>query len=322
VAAAALAAESGRDIDIPSSYKDLPSDVPLTAHIFTIDVEDWFHISDLENTPTIGTWNEFESRVERNMHGLLDLLDSHDVKATCFFLGWVGERFPGLVRETASRGHEVASHGYAHELVYEISQQAFRADIRRAKAILEDCSGGQVLGYRAPGFSITPETPWAWDILAEEGYRYDSSLFAARRGFGGDPHAYPEPHVRQSNAASIVAMPLRPARALGQSLMFSGGGYLRLLPASVITFLADRLARVDAPIIYYIHPREIDPEQPRLPMPLVRTFKSYVNLSTTRSKLARLFRRYQFKRMIDWVDAHETGLPQLPSRAELTRAPL
>ncbi len=283
----------------------------MSAHIFTIDVEDLFHISDLDNTPLVDTWHEFESRIERNLHVLLDLLDIHDVKATLFFLGWVAEKFPALVRETAERGHEIASHGYAHELVYSITPEAFRADIRRAKKALEDSFGGTIHGYRAPSFSITPETPWAWGILAEEGYRYDSSIFASKRGSGGDPDAFPEPHIRTAQSKGIVAMPLRPARAFGRSLMFSGGGYLRLLPSSAITFLADRLARPDAPIIYYIHPREIDTEQPRLPMPLVRQFKSYVNLGTTRAKLERLFARYRFERMIDWVEAHEHGLPRL-----------
>jgi polysaccharide deacetylase family protein (PEP-CTERM system associated) len=295
----------------------------LTAHIFTIDVEDWFHISDLENTPLLSTWHEYESRVERNLRGLLDLLDSHGVKATCFFLGWVGEKFPGLVRETAERGHEVASHGYAHELVYEITPEAFRTDIRRAKQILEGCFGGVVQGYRAPGFTITPETPWAWDILAEEGYRYDSSVFASNRSFGGDPNAYPKPHVRPSSKAEsgkhgIVTLPLRPARAFGKSLIFSGGGYLRLLPTSMITFLADLLAQPDAPIIYYIHPREIDVEQPRLPMPFNRRFRSYVNLSSTRGKIEALCRRYEFERMIDWVEANETRLPTLPGQMHTT----
>jgi polysaccharide deacetylase family protein (PEP-CTERM system associated) len=283
----------------------------LTAHIFTIDVEDWFHIPDLENTPLIESWHTFESRVERDLLDLLDILDSNGVKATCFFLGWIGEKLPGLVREAAARGHEIASHGYAHELVYEISPQAFRADIRRTKTVLEDAFGGQVQGYRAPGFSITPATPWAWDILAEEGYRYDSSVFASRRSFGGDPNAFPLPHVRLAESRGVVAMPLRPARAFGRSLIFSGGGYLRLLPTSIITFLSDRLAREDAPIIYYIHPREIDLDQPRLPMPIGRRFRSYVNLASTRGKLETLFRRYQFDRMIDWIQANETRLPTL-----------
>lgn len=291
----------------------------MTAHIFTIDVEDWFHISDLETTPLVGTWHNYESRIERNLRSLLDILDSHDVKATCFFLGWIAEKFPGLVRETTARGHEVASHGYAHELVYEITPQVFRQDIRRAKALLEDAFGGHVHGYRAPGFSVTPRTPWAWDILAEEGHRYDSSIFVSRRSFGGDPDACPTPHIRLAEARNVVAMPLRPARAFGRSLIFSGGGYLRLLPTSVITFLADRLAQPDAPIIYYIHPREIDLEQPRLPMPLVRRFRSYVNLASTRGKLETLFSRYQFERMIDWVEAHEHRLPLMPEPA-LARA--
>lgn len=309
-----MAVEAACDIDshrLGNRRVGLSSGIPLTAHIFTIDVEDWFHISDLDNTPLVDTWHEFESRIERNLHVLLDLLDIHDVKATLFFLGWVAEKFPALVRETAERGHEIASHGHAHELVYSITPEAFRADIRRAKNALEDSFGGKVQGYRAPGFSITPETPWAWGILAEEGFRYDSSIFASKRGFGGDPNAFPEPHMRTAQSKGIVAMPLRPARAFGRSLMFSGGGYLRLLPSSAITFLADRLARPDAPIIYYIHPREIDTEQPRLPMPLVRQFKSYVNLGTTRAKLERLFARYQFERMIDWVEAHEHALPRL-----------
>lgn len=286
----------------------------MSAHIFTIDVEDWFHIPDLENTPAVGTWHAFESRVERNLRDLLDILDLHDVKATCFFLGWIAEKFPALVRDAAQRGHEIASHGYGHELVYEISPHAFRDDIRRTKILLEDAFCGSVQGYRAPGFSITPATPWAWDILAEEGYRYDSSLFVSRRSFGGDPNAFPTPHIRPAESRGVVAMPLRPARAFGRSLIFSGGGYLRLLPGSVITFLSDRLARPDAPIIYYIHPREIDLEQPRLPMPFGRRFRSYVNLATTRGKLETLFRRYQFERMIDWVDENEARLPRVHDR--------
>jgi polysaccharide deacetylase family protein (PEP-CTERM system associated) len=290
----------------------------LTAHIFTIDVEDWFHISDLANTPLIGSWHEYESRVERNLRDLLDLFDSHDVKVTCFFIGWYGEKFPGLVRETAERGHEVASHSYAHELVYENSPQVFREDIRRSKRVLEDCFGGEVVGYRAPGFSITPQTPWAWDILAEEGFRYDSSLFASNRSFGGDPNAYPKPHVRPAGKSGVVAMPLRPVRAFGKSMMFSGGGYLRLLPTSVITFLADRLAAADAPIVYYIHPREIDVDQPRLPMPFNRRFRSYVNLSTTRGKLHALCQRYEFSRMVDWVEANESTLPTFSGQMHAT----
>ena len=285
----------------------------MTAHIFTIDVEDWFHILDLDSTPSVEDWSALESRVERNLHVLLDLLDERQVKATCFFLGWVARTSPRLVRETLARGHEIACHGYAHQMVHSMSPEAFRADIRLAKLVVEDGAGSPVRGYRAPGFSITHATPWAWDILAEEGYLYDSSVFPGRHGHGGMPGAPVGPHRRAAGGGELVEMPIRPAQTLGRSFMFSGGGYFRLLPVSMVTLLADRIARVASPVIYYIHPREIDTDQPRLPMPLLRRFKSYVNLSTTRGKLELLLARYDFTRMIDWIDAHGERLAPLPA---------
>lgn len=259
----------------------------MESSIFSVDVEDWFHILDVPGTPGIAEWPSFPSRVEKNFTKLLDLFDDQKVKVTCFFLGWIGERFPDLVRDAAKRGHEVASHGFAHRLVYQQNRDEFFEDVRRARLLLEDIVGMPVIGYRAPGFSTTDDTPWFFDSLAEAGYKYDSSLFPALREHGGMRAARRGPH-RVGQDDSLVEMPITVADLFGRPMCFFGGGYLRLFPYWLIHRQALKVLAEGRPVVFYIHPREIDPSHPRLPMNRKRRFKSYVNLDSTEAKIRRI----------------------------------
>jgi polysaccharide deacetylase family protein (PEP-CTERM system associated) len=263
----------------------------MATSIFSVDVEDWFHILDVASVPQLSEWDGLPSRVEHNFRKLLDIFSESQVQVTCFILGWIGERYPHLVKEAAARGHEIASHGYAHRLVYQQSRNQFYNDVRRARLLLEDVAGRPVLGYRAPGFSTTNETPWFFDVLAEAGYQYDSSVFPAARSHGGMPAGRRDAH-RVGKDDSILEMPISVAEVMGKPMCFFGGGYLRLFPYSVIRKMARQVLSQGRPVIFYIHPREIDPEHPRLPMSRVRSFKCYVNIDSTETKIRRLLREF------------------------------
>jgi polysaccharide deacetylase family protein (PEP-CTERM system associated) len=268
----------------------------VTPNLFSIDLEDWFHILDHEAAPKLAQWGEQESRVEANTQRLLDELERADVRCTFFVLGWIAEHHPELLQRIASAGHEVASHGYAHGLVYEQSRDAFRDDIRRANDAIEAAVGTRPVGYRAPGFSIRSDSEWALDILAEEGFEYDSSIFPAERSHGGLPgaQALPSrlPNGLREFPVSTVDMRLR-------RVAYLGGGYLRLFPAPLILRWArDQRARDEA-LVLYLHPRDIDFEQPRLDLGLLRNFKSYVGLRGCLDKVHQLLAEF------DWVPFRE-----------------
>ena len=271
-----------------------PLQLPQNACVFSIDVEDWFHIMDLRDAPRLERWGSLPSVVERNFFSLLDMADERKVRATCFFLGWVAERYPSLVREAASRGHEVASHGYAHDLVYELTPERFLADVERAKKLLEDQAGRRVTGYRAPGFSVTADTPWFFEKLSQAGYAYSSSVFPASRGHGGMAGFTPDPCIVETAAGSIREVPITVASMLGKPMCFFGGGYLRLFPYALIRRMAAKVIRQKRPVVFYIHPREIDPGHPRLAMSVARRFKTYVGLKGTHSKLQKVLRDFSF----------------------------
>ena len=259
----------------------------MQTSIFSVDVEDWFHILDDPSVPTIDQWASLPSGVERNFSKLLDLFSEKNVQVTCFFLGWVAERFPHLVKQAADRGHEVASHGYGHRLVYELSRTEFYEDVRGARLLLEDISGVEVVGYRAPGFSTTDETPWFFDALAEAGYQYDSSVFPAERGHGGMPQGRREPH-RVADHDALLEFPITVADLVGQADVLLRGRVSAAVPLLVDSEDGAASACEGRPVVFYIHPREIDPAHPRLPMSRIRRFKSYVNLETTEAKLRRI----------------------------------
>jgi polysaccharide deacetylase family protein (PEP-CTERM system associated) len=276
--------------------------------IFSVDVEDWFHILDVPATPPLETWENLPSLVEKNFLRLLDLFAEHQVRVTCFFLGWVAERFPHLVQRAMRDGHEIASHGYAHRLVYEMGRERFHHDAEHARKLLEDVSGAPVLGYRSAGFSIREDTQWFFEALLEAGYQYDSSVFPAERGHGGISRFRREPHRIVTPAGGLCEFPITVADLLGKRLCFFGGGYLRLFPYAIIRRMSAQVLAEGRPVLFYIHPREIDPDHPRLPMNAVRRFKSYVNLASTEEKLKRIFRDFQLVTFRDYLERYGTLL--------------
>ena len=268
----------------------------------TIDVEDYFQVNAFARHVKRGEWDSYPLRVEANTQRILDLLDRYAVKATFFVLGWVAEKVPALVREIQARGHEVACHGYAHELIYSIGSDLFRQDIRKAKNILEDICGAAIIGYRAPSYSITAKSLWALDILIEEGFRYDSSIFPVYHDTYGMPDAPRFPHMIQRAAGTIHEFPLTtlPMRLLGKEyrLPIAGGGYLRLLPDRLISMGINRINLIDKkPCVLYLHPWEVDPQQPRIKAGMKSTFRHYINLSRTESKLSNILSKLKFAPM-------------------------
>lgn len=267
-----------------------------------MDVEDWFHILEVDSTPNTEEWNQIESKVEKNFLNLLDVFDTVGVKVTCFFLGWVAEKFPNLVKEADERDHEIASHGYGHQLIYTQTREEFSEDIRKSKKFLEDITGKRVLGYRAPGFSIIESTKWVFDELCDAGYLYDSSIFPTTRGHGGIADAKIYPHTVTSEKGDILEFPITVATVMGKNICFCGGGYLRFFPYPVIRHFSKVVNKKGRPVIYYIHPREIDPWHPRLSMGFYRYFKSYVNLHTTFNKVKKLIYEEELLPFRDWID--------------------
>lgn len=272
------------------------------VNALTIDVEDYFQVNAFAGVIRRDQWDTFPLRVGDNTRRILDMLDEFQVKGTFFILGWVAEREPELVREIGRRGHEVACHGYGHELIYGIGPEAFRADVRRAKQLLEDVSGVPVVGYRAPSYSITKKSLWALDILVEEGFQYDSSIFPVYHDTYGMPDAPRFPHVITTAAGAIREFPLTtfPLRLLGKEyrLPIAGGGYLRLLPAAFIGKAFQQLNLQERqPAVLYFHPWEIDPGQPRIRAGFRSRFRHYLNLSATEGKLRHLLKTVQFTPM-------------------------
>lgn len=268
----------------------------------TIDVEDWFHILDSPAVPSIKHWSSLESRIERNLEKLLTLFDSLSVKATFFWLGWLAERHKNLVLKCQNAGHEIASHGYAHILPYEVSEKAFRQDITRAKAFLEDTTGEAVRGFRAPGFGITKDASWVFDVIEKSGYQYDSSVFPASRGHGGISDSPLGIYFVETRGGHLLEIPTSAVETFGRRMSLFGGGYLRLANRLMIKWGIDKLQAAGRPLIVYVHPREIDPDHPRLPLTLLRQFKSYVNLKSTLPKLKWLCKSYSFCTMLDMIE--------------------
>jgi polysaccharide deacetylase family protein (PEP-CTERM system associated) len=277
--------------------------------IFSVDVEDWFHILALPDAPDLNRWAAYPSRVEGNFRKLLDVFDEHHVKTTCFFLGWVAERYPALAREAHARGHEVASHGYSHTLVYEMTPASFLADISRAKKFLEDSVGTKVGGYRCPGFSVTKDTPWFFDAITEAGYTYDSSVFPAPRQHGGLETGRYAPYVLETKHGPLVEVPVTVADVLGKPMCFFGGGYLRLFPFPLIKTMSQRVLAEGRPVVFYVHPREIDPSHPRMKMGPARRFKSYVNIKGTEAKIHAILRELRVTTFQDYIANHFEGAP-------------
>lgn len=256
--------------------------------ILSVDVEDWFHILEIPGLPGVDKWDNLPSRVESNFLKLLELFGAKGVSVTCFFLGYVARRYPHLVKQAQAAGHQIGSHGFAHKLIYHMSPDEFFNELRDSKQLLEDICGQEVIGFRAPGFSLTVQTPWFYDMLAKADFRYDSSLFPAARLHGGIMSADLRPHIVLTKHGRVVEFPITVVNLVGRRWCFFGGGYLRLFPYPIIERMARKVLAEGRPVIYYVHPRDIDPEQPRLAMNPIRRFMCYVNLSTTEGKIRRI----------------------------------
>jgi len=280
-------------------------EVPGTiTNAFTVDVEDYFQVSALAPHIDRATWDERPCRVERNVGRLLDLLARNGAHATFFTLGWIAKRYPQLVREIVAAGHELASHGFDHLRASDQGAVAFRQDVRRAKHLLEDIAAQQVRGYRAPSFSIGYTNPWAFDVLVEEGYRYSSSVYPIAHDHYGMPDA---PRFAYQARPKLLEIPITTTRMLGRNLPAGGGGYFRLAPYRLSRWAVERVNRVDRrPAIFYMHPWEIDPDQPRIPGTALKArFRHYINLSRTEPRLSRLLRDFRWGRMDDVFGLNE-----------------
>ena len=295
-----------------------PAEGAVTLNAMTIDVEDYFQVSAFEGLAPRHRWENFESRVEANTMRLLDIFDESRVKSTFFVLGWVADRFPGLVQEIARRGHELASHGYLHRLVYDNTREAFREDIRRSKDVIESAGGCPVVGYRAPSYSITPRSLWAFDILIEEGYRYDASVFPIHHDRYGIPPSPREPYVIRRKAGALIEAPGSAVRVGPLNLPVGGGGYFRLLPYGWTRWGLRRINEQDRRgAIFYLHPWEIDPEQPRLPVGLLTRLRHYRNLGETESRLRQLLSDFRWVPLQTMLSA---SIERVPDSARLTAA--
>jgi polysaccharide deacetylase family protein (PEP-CTERM system associated) len=283
---------------------------------FTVDVEDYYQVSAFEKHVPRDQWDQWESRVVANTRRILALLDRRQVKGTFFVLGWVAQRHPRLVREIQAQGHEIGSHGYWHRLIYEHSPGDFRDDLRRSRDVLEDVAGVPVTAHRAASFSITARSLWALEILVEEGFSVDSSIFPIHHDRYGIPDAEPRLHRLATPAGPLWEFPPSVARIAHMNLPVSGGGYFRLYPLFWTRYCLGRINRRGRqPFIFYIHPWEIDPDQPRVAGPSRLTrFRHYVSLGQTERKLDRLLARFRFGRVSDVVAA-QASRPLLPEGA-------
>jgi polysaccharide deacetylase family protein (PEP-CTERM system associated) len=298
----------------------------------TIDVEDYFQVHAFSAVSRYDTWDRYEVRIERNTDRILDILEKAatskrgqdsplPIKATFFILGWIAERYPHVVRAIKKAGHEIASHGYAHQVIYNQTKDEFRSDVRRGKTILEEITGEEIIGYRAPSYSITPETLWALEILREEGFHYDSSIFPVYHDIYGLPGAPRFPfavlingkgHIEFSEItdktrhAALLEFPISTVKAFGANIPIAGGGYFRLFPYAVTKYGLRRINDIDKqPFIFYLHPWECDPEQPKITGAGARSqFRHRINLNKTEHRFQRLLGDFQFTSVRDMLYHH------------------
>ena len=283
----------------------------VVTNAFSVDVEDYFHVSAYNAVIDRNDWDSLPSRVEQNTDKMMSILDDHDTKGTFFVLGWVAERYPALVKRIAEEGHEVACHGMSHRLIYVQGRDQFKAEARDSKALLEDITGKAVNGYRAASFSITKASLWALDDLAELGFKYDSSIYPIHHDRYGIPGAPDDPFIYDSgNGHSIIEFPLSTVKFAGLKVPISGGGYFRIYPYRITRAAWRKLAARRRPAVFYAHPWEIDPDQPRFPAGFLSNFRHRINLDKCESRLRNLLGEFKFTTM----SATLGGLPLKAAR--------
>jgi polysaccharide deacetylase family protein (PEP-CTERM system associated) len=274
-----------------------------TSHFFTVDVEEYFQVKALESAVSREEWLSRPSRLAASIDALIESLDRHNARGTFFVLGWIAEHRPEVVRAIAGAGHEIASHGYWHERVMTLDRDTFREDISSSKKALEDLIGEEVIGYRAPSFSIIPGVEWAFDVLVEEGYRYDSSLFPIRRRGYGYPGAPRIPHVIQRPAGRLAEFPLATTSIFRYPVPAAGGGYLRQFPLAVIRRAFREASERCEPATFYIHPWEIDPGQPRLSVSVVNRLRHYRGLGNALERIDLILQEFSFVSIASYLPA-------------------
>jgi len=270
----------------------------MITNALTVDVEDFFHVSAFSRVIPQKNWEKYESRVEKNTLKLLEIFKKRGVSATFFVLGWVAEKYPDLVKEIDSHGHEVASHGYSHKLIYNQGKTEFYEETKYAKELLEDIIGKEIKGYRAASYSITQKSLWALEILHELGFEYDSSIFPVIHDRYGIPHSPRSPYkIKMQDGKFLKEFPLSTTSIFGLTLPIAGGGYFRLYPYFLSEKLITRHIKQNQPYVFYIHPWEIDPGQPRVQAGLISRFRHYNNLSVCLSRLELLLKKITFTTM-------------------------
>jgi polysaccharide deacetylase family protein (PEP-CTERM system associated) len=282
-----------------------------TSHFFTVDVEEYFQVKALESVVSRDEWLSHPSRVGLSIDALLEILDRRGVRATFFVLGWLAEHRPEVALTIAAAGHEIGSHGFWHERVTALDPSAFREDVRSSKRALEDLIGTEVLGYRAPSFSIVPGCEWAFDVLLEEGYRYDSSLFPIRRRGYGYPNAQHGPHIIQRPSGRLAEFPLATTNILRYPVPAAGGGYLRHFPLAIIRRAFREASKRGESTTFYIHPWEIDEGQPRLPVSVFNRVRHYRGLEGSLARVDKLLAEFSFGSIAAYLPQLEGYLPML-----------
>ena len=281
-------------------------------NILTFDIEEWFHLLDNASTKNESQWRNYEVRIHQNMDRIFEVLETTNTKASFFVLGWIAERYPEVVREICNRGHDIGSHGTSHQLVYEQSKEIFRLDVDRSIKTLEDISGKKINTFRAPGFSITEKNKWAFEVLFELGIEIDSSVFPAMRAHGGMPsYGIAQPSILEYNGIQLKEFPVDTHNVMGKSFVYSGGGYFRLMPYSLIK----KWTAADNYVMSYMHPRDLDANQPMVwDLSMVRKFKCYVGLNSAQHKFTKWLTDFEFidlytaSKRVDWHKAKIVNL--------------
>ena len=280
------------------------------VNAMSVDVEDYFQVSAFDRVVSRAGWDEFDSRVVPNTQRILELFAQEGVRATFFVLGWVANRFPRLVKDIAAAGHEIASHGYNHQLLYTLTPAQFREDVRTSKALLEQASGSPVLGFRAPSYSIVESSLWALDILIDEGYAYDASIFPIHHDRYGIPNAERHAHVLRRKSGTLLEMPASTTRLGSVNLPIAGGGYFRLLPYAWTRWGINRVNRLERKaVVFYVHPWELDPDQPRFAVGAASRFRHYTGLAKTPARLRRLLHEFRFTSVADVLNLQAVETP-------------
>lgn len=280
--------------------------------ILTFDIEDWFHLLDNDSTKTEIEWGKYESRIHQNMDKIYSILDKTNTKASFFIVGWMAEKYPEVIREISNKGFDIGSHTHLHQLVYEQDRNTFFKDVEKSIKTIEDCTGKKVTMFRAPGFSITEQNKWAFEVLYDLGIEIDSSVFPVKRMHGGMPsYGVPKPSILEYNGIKLKEFPINTKTILGKEIIFSGGGYFRLMPYSLLKKWTEKSNYV----MSYMHPRDLDPDQPIIKeLSILRKLKSYVGLKSAEIKFEKWLLEFKFMDIstangqIDWGNVKKVRL--------------